>query len=104
MSKEVQYKGWNEATNNYQTGQFISKERTCFAFSATNIGDTIADVNGHRLFPSATPLTVVGDSISISAPAGQIYKGQIKLQFVAPIGVAPNVEITQLFYTDEKQF
>lgn len=102
--KEVKYGEWNEATNNYQAGQHINVERTCFAYSATNIGDTIAEINGKRIFPSATPATVVGDSISLSDPAGKLFKGQIKLTFIAPIGAAPNVEITQLYYLDKNSY
>lgn len=94
---------WNESSNIYtQSGQ-IERAKNCFAYTATNLGDTIVDVNGHRLFPSATPLTVVGDSISVSAPAGQIYLGNLSVQFAAPGGALPRVEIIQLFYLNDKQ-
>jgi hypothetical protein len=104
MNKPAENTAFNETTNNYQAGTFIVVEKSCFAYSATNIGDTIVEVNGHRLFPSPTPLTAVGDAVSISAPDGQVYKGQIKVAFIAPIGVAPNVEISQLFYLDQNQY
>jgi len=59
-------------------------------------------VNGERLFPSATPATVVGDSVSWSDPKGRFYKGEIKIAFLAPVGAAPNMILTQLFYENEK--
>lgn len=103
MSKgSDEYKHYNETVNNYQVGQGVTLEKKCFAYAATCLGDTIVEVNGHRLFPSAAPATIVGDSISIAAPDGELFKGVLTIKFVAPIGAAPNVEITQLYYIDEK--
>jgi len=102
MKGKEDYKAFNETVNTYQTGRGVILEKKCFAYAATCLGDTIVEVNGHRLFPSATPATVVGDSISIAAPDGELFKGVLTIKFVAPIGAAPNVEITQLYYIDEK--
>lgn len=94
---------WNESSNLYTVSGQVERAKNCFAYAATNLGDTIVDVNGHRLFPSATPATEVGDSISLSAPEGQVFKGNLTVQFQAPVGAAPLVEITQLFYLNDKQ-
>jgi len=70
----------------------------CFAFMFTNIGDTTALVNGMVIFPSATPLVSLGDSRSIAGHWMDLYKGNINVAFVQPVGAAPQVEIVQLAY------
>lgn len=92
------------SVNNYTTSKFINVEENCFAYTATNVGDTIVDINGMVLFPSLTPATVLGDSISVSAPKGQLFKGQLKVSFRVALGAIPNVEISQLFYLKQEQF
>lgn len=103
MNKDaVNFKAFNETTVNYQAGANVQIQRHCFAYSVTNIGTSIVEVNGKRLFPSAAPATIAGDSLSVSAPAGQVYKGVLKISFIAPLGAGPNVEVTQLYYLDPK--
>jgi hypothetical protein len=70
----------------------------CFAFMFTNIGDTIARVNGMVVFPSATPATALGDSRSLSGHLMDLYKGNLNVSFLVPLGAAPALEIVQLFY------
>lgn len=64
----------------------------------TNIGDTIAQINGITLFPSATPLTDAGDSIEIKGNELDEYSGNLKLSFNFPVGAIPRVQIIQQFY------
>jgi hypothetical protein len=89
---------YNISVATYSQSGFIDVIENCNGFTFTNLGDTIAEVNGMVIFPSATPATDLGDSRSIGGNAGEIYKGNIKLSFRQPLGVAPLVEIAQKFY------
>jgi len=73
----------------------------CFAIMATNVGDTIVHVNDKILYPGI-PGTNVGDSVVIGGLFGYEYKGFIRIVFTAPVGAAPQVEITQLFVPKEQ--
>lgn len=97
-------KRWNQSTQQYTAGTDVPVIKNCFAWSVTNVGTGVVVVNGERLFPSAAPATIVGDSVSKSDPTGGPYKGRIKLVFTPPAGAAPLAEVTQLFYVDEKEF
>ena len=92
----MQQGAFNEIVNNYTQSGFITVQQNCFAYSVTNLGNAIATFNDHVLFPSSTPATIAGDSISIVAPNGEEYKGQMKLSFGA--GATPLVSVTQLYY------
>ena len=70
----------------------------CFALMFTNLGDTIVTVNDMVLFPSATPATALGDSRSIGGHWLDIYKGNISIKFIQPVGANPRVEVVQQFY------
>lgn len=100
----TEVRGWNKSVNTYSTPQQIIVVPNCYAFMFTNIGDTIAFVDGMRIFPNTNPATGLGDSRSLSGHKLDLYKGTINLAFdvIAP-GVAPLVEIVQLFY-HPKQF
>lgn len=74
-------------------------QRGCFAIMFTNRGDAIANVNGLVINPSPTPLTVLGDSRSISGHQNNLFYGSAVLT-IAPGTAAPLVEIVQLFYMD----
>lgn len=91
---------YNITVNPYNSSQEIMRVERCFAYSFTNIGDTIARVNGQVIFPSLTPLTVLGDSRGVSGHEGDEYKGKIVLSFDVPLGVNPLIEIAQLYYVD----
>lgn len=91
-------RAWNMSVLTYNTSCQIIRERNCFAFMFTNIGNTIARVNGIIIFPSATPATALGDSRSISGHLLDFYKGNLQLSFQTPLNNAPLVEIIQLFY------
>jgi len=82
----------------YSANMYVPPAQNLFAFMFTNVGDTTATVNGMRVFPSATPLTALGDSRTIAGHEGDIYKGNITLSFAAPVGALPQIEIVQLFY------
>jgi hypothetical protein len=82
----------------YSQNTYVPVARNCFAFMFTNVGDTAATVNGMVVFPSATPLTALGDSRTIAAHELDLYTGNITLSFRAVVGPAPGVEIVQLYY------
>lgn len=90
---------YNITVQVYTTNQSIAVARNCFAYMFTNVGDTAATVNGMVVFPSATPLTALGDSRTIAAHQGEVYSGNITLSLRAPVGAAPGVEIVQLYYS-----
>ena len=71
----------------------------CNGFTVTNTGDTIVLVNDTILYPG-TPGTFLGDSISFGGNRGEIYVGKIKVSFVQPVGVIPQLQLTQKFYVD----
>jgi hypothetical protein len=74
-------------------------QRFCNGYTATVIGSDAVLVNGQLLRPSLTPLTVTGDSVSVGGNRGEIYgKRRIRLQFLT--AVAPQVQITQKYYTN----
>jgi hypothetical protein len=91
---------FNIAVNVYdQTQQgFIAVIPKCNAVIVTNLGDTIATINGAILFPSATPATDAGDSLAFGGNEGDVYSGNLKLAFAFPVGANPQVQIIQQFY------
>lgn len=91
---------YNETVQVYVLNTYVPVAKGCFAYMFTNVGDTAATVNGMVIFPSATPLTALGDSRTIAAHRNEIYTGNITLSFRAPVGAAPAVEIVQLYYAD----
>lgn len=97
---------FNMSVREYVQATDIIVEKGCFAFMFTNIGNTYATVNGMRIFPSATPLTALGDSRTISGHTLDKYYGNMVLSFAIagspfPVGNDPRVEIVQLYYVDE---
>jgi hypothetical protein len=83
----------------YTSSQDVPVVERCNGYTVTNVGDTIAEVNGMVIFPSATPATDLGDSRSVGGNVGEIYRGNIRLLFRQPLGANPAVEIIQKFYT-----
>src|SRR4051812_29236534 len=94
---------YNFSVNVYDKSQTVPRERNCNGFTVTNIGDTPVRVNQKILFPSVTPATVQGDSISFGGNEGEIYVGDIVLSVLVPLGAAPLVEIIQKYYLEDKQ-
>ena len=97
----VPFNAWNMSATTYTQSSQIPVVEGCFAIMFTNVGDTAANVNGIVIFPSATPLTALGDSRSIGGHYMGLYKGSITLTIQAPVNAAPLVEIIQLFYIKE---
>lgn len=95
-------RAYNLTVATYNLATVVNREENCIGFMFTNLGDTVAFVNEMVIFPSATPLTALGDSRTIMAHNGEVYKGNIRLSFRQPVGVQPLVEIVQLFYAEEK--
>lgn len=95
------FRGYNMTVATYTGPKQVEVVDDCFAFMFTNIGDTIAFVNGMVVFPSSTPATSLGDSRSVSGHLMDLYKGKITVAFdaIAP-GTNPNLEIVQLFYVN----
>lgn len=91
---------YNIAVGTYNSSQVVPLVDNCIGYMFTNLGDTIATVNEMIVFPSATPATALGDSRTIMAHKGDIFKGQLKLSIRQPINAAPLVEIVQLSYVD----
>ncbi len=92
-------RAYNMAVQTETASKQLIVQRGCFAVMFTNRGDAIANINGIVINPSPTPLTVLGDSRSISGHRNDILKGNLTLTIV-PGTAAPLVEIIQLFYTD----
>lgn len=93
-------RAFNMTTMNYNLSQQVTVEKNCIGFMFTNVGDVAAKVNGMVIFPG-TAGSILGDSRSIAAHAGDIFQGKIELAFIQPtVGIAPNVEIVQLFYAE----
>jgi len=84
----------------YNTSRQVIRVPNCCGFMFTNVGDTIATVNGMVIFPSATPATALGDSRTISMQEGEEYVGNIDLSIRVPLGAAPAVELVQMFYAE----
>lgn len=96
---DVRSYNWNVQT--YAGPENIDRVPTCFAIMVTNIGDTIAFVNGAIIHPNSAPATGLGDSRSFSGHKNDLYKGNLVLKFdtIAP-GTNPLVEVIQFFYAD----
>lgn len=91
---------YNQVSNIYYASGNVTLVDNCVGYMFTNVGDANATVNGMRIFPSATPTTALGDSRSIAAHSGDIYKGNIILQ-ITPGTALPGVEIVQIFYVKD---
>lgn len=95
-----QTRGYNMVTDIVTSAQRIVVVKDCFSFMFTNVGDTIAFVNGLIVHPSTTPATSLGDSRTIGAHRLDLFKGSIIVSFQAPVGLNPKLEVVQLFYID----
>jgi hypothetical protein len=104
LKTEKNFRAYNMALSLVSTAGRVPLVENCFAIMFTNLGDTIATVNGMIIFPSLTPATSLGDSRSLSGHLMDLYKGNLNLAFQQPLGVAPLVEIVQLFYVLPYQF
>ncbi len=91
---------WNKSVQVYTEGKRITVEKGAFAFMFTNVGNDKAEIDDMTLFPSATPLTALGDSKSLTAHECDMYNGRFNLIF-AGVGNAPAMEVVQLYYMDE---
>jgi len=103
MCNCAKFRGWNMSVLTYDSSGQIVVTNNCFAFMFTNIGDTIARVNGMIIHPATNPATDLGDSRTISGHLMDLFKGKINLSFQTPLGANPLVEIVQLFYISEDQ-
>jgi len=97
---KIQKRHWQESVQLFTRSTPVATQKNCFAVQFTNLGDTIARVNGMIIFPSASPASAVGDSRAITAHKDDLYVGSITISFDNPAGVAPLVEIVQLCYSE----
>ncbi len=99
LLKRSEMRVYDKSVSIYSLPGSITVQRGCTSFMFTNIGDTIAWVEGMIIFPNLVPATGLGDSRTVSAHELDLYTGNINLRFdtVAP-GVNPNVEIVQVYY------
>lgn len=98
MDKCLKTVPYNMTVQVYSENAYITVAKNCFAFMFTNVGDTIATIQGMVIFPSTTPATALGDSRTIAAHELEVYTGDMNLSFRTPVGVAPAVEVVQLYY------
>lgn len=87
---------FNVIQQEYTNQTEVEVTNLCNGFTARNIGDDTARVNGITLLPRLVPGTS-GESVEISGNQGEIYRGRIQISF-AGVGVAPRIEIVQKFY------
>lgn len=98
LADSVAGRQYNLIAQVYTANEYVPVAKNCLAFMFTNVGDQTATVNGIVIFPSATPLTALGDSRVIAAHKNDIYMGNINLSFRGAAGLIPGVEIVQLYY------
>lgn len=96
-------KFYNLASQTFTRSQTFIQDRLCNGFTVLNNGDTICFINDVPLFPSATPLTVAGDSISIGGNENELYKGNITIKFQQPLGATPSVVLIQKFFVEKEK-
>lgn len=97
MEQNLKTTFYNIDVKTYNRSGDIILARPVNGWTATNLGDTIAEINGIQLLPGV-PGTSRGDSITIGGNYGEEYIGPIRLAFANPAGAAPLVEIIQKFY------
>lgn len=97
---ELKYREYNMTVQVVNRSGAVIREPRVFAYMFTNIGDTIARVNGMVIFPSTTPATALGDARVVSGHVMDLFKGNINVVFDSPGGATPLVEIVQLYYID----
>jgi len=90
---------FNVIVQEYTQQTEVEVPELCNGFTARNIGDDTARVNGIQLLPPLVPGTS-GESVQIAGNYGENYSGRIQLQF-AGVGVNPRVEIIQKFYINK---
>jgi len=91
---------YNVIVQTYTEQKEVEVSPLCNGVTIRNIGDQICLINGIRLLP-ALVVGGSGESVAFGGNLGEIYKGRLQLQFIAPAGVNPLVEITQKYYLYE---
>jgi hypothetical protein len=94
---------WNfDVTIQRKSAQVI-RTNNCFAIMFTNVGDTIAFLNGIIVYPGVVG-TSLGDSRALSGHVLDMFVGLLNVAFQAPVNANPALEIIQLFYEDEDAY
>lgn len=94
----MNFKKYNVAVTTVYTSGVKDVVKFCNSFTVTNTGDDIVRVNDMILYPG-TIGTSLGDSRSIGGNEGEIYCGNIRVQFDG-VGLNPSLEIIQKFYNE----
>jgi len=100
MCQETLIKGrlYEFQCSTYVQAGNIPRAVNCYAVTATNVGDTIAYVQGMIIYP-ATTQPGIGNSRQWSGFQNDLYMGNIIITFdTSGGGTNPAVEITQFFY------
>lgn len=97
MEQNLKTLQYNIDIKTYSKSGDIILARPVNGFTVTNLGDTIAEINGIQLLPGV-PGVQRGDSVTIGGNIGEEYIGPIRLAFANPGGATPLVEIIQKFY------
>lgn len=84
----------------YVEGGYASRVENCTGYLAINTGTSIVRVNDTILYPGVPGITA-GDAVREFGEKGDLFLGQIKIQFTA--GGVPEVTINQTFYVMDKQ-
>ena len=103
MPQQPALRRYNIDVLRYAASVDIQRPKLVNGFTVTNLGDTPFLINGKILFPSATPATAQGDSMSFGGNEGEIYIGKMTLAFIAPIGAQPICEVVYKTYLEEDQ-
>ena len=97
------WKKYNVETINYYRSADIPRGRYLNGFTVTNIGDTPFYMMGKRFFPSTTPLTSQGDSMSFGGNEDELFTGKINLIFDTAPMLTPNAEFVFKYYVPDEE-
>lgn len=80
----------------YSSAQTVEILPHCNCITMTNLGDSIAYVNGKPLYPG-TIGSIAGDSLSIGGNEGEIFNSKrLPISFTG--GATNNLEVIQKYY------
>lgn len=98
----MQGREYNFDVQNYTQEIMYDTTGLCNAITFINKGNTPVSINGVLLMPSPLNVAVgdrfAGETVSFGGNEGEIYRGQVKILFPAPIGTDPVVTAIQKYY------
>lgn len=87
---------YNISGQSYYENQYLKPDPKCNGWIAINRGDGVVFINGIPLSPSTTPGTA-GESFSVGGNEGEIWGGDLHIQFATGATVQDLV-LVQKFY------